>query len=180
MLYFIFMLFFPFLYCFILFTTSHLGPSFLLLILFYFIFICFCLGILDGWFLYCWFPGAIKWGFNYPLGRWCQHESPYVKGLLKIFFFFPTCLSILLLRDDAIFFSNEISRIWFKKLNFICFQKADRDFIVSLLSLIRNFRRAVELHEDLAQSTLSPAELITGCFDGFKVVQPIILLVLIF
>ncbi|XP_023928773.1 uncharacterized protein LOC112040103 [Quercus suber] len=47
-------------------------------------------------------------------------------------------------------------------------KKADRDFIVSLLSLIRNFRRAVELHEDLAQSMQSPAELITGCFDGFK------------
>jgi len=36
------------------------------------------------------------------------------------------------------------------------------------------------LHEDLAQSTRSPAELITGCFNGFKVVHPVILLVLIF
>lgn len=52
------------------------------------------------------------------------------------------------------------------------FQKADREFTASLLSLICNFRRAVELHEDLVQSTQSPAELITGCFDGIKVAYP--------
>ncbi|XP_059448695.1 uncharacterized protein LOC132179909 isoform X2 [Corylus avellana] len=50
-------------------------------------------------------------------------------------------------------------------------KKADREFTASLLSLIRNFRRAVELHEDLVQSTQSPAELITGCFDGIKALE---------
>lgn len=71
---------------------------------FYFIFICFCLGILDGWFLYCWFPGAIKWGFNYPLGRWCQHDSPYVKGLLRIFF--PNMSIHFIIARWCYFFSN--------------------------------------------------------------------------
>lgn len=50
-------------------------------------------------------------------------------------------------------------------------KKADRDFTASLLSLIHNFRRAVELHEDLAKSVQSPAELISGCFDGIKALQ---------
>ncbi|XP_062165967.1 uncharacterized protein LOC133872450 isoform X2 [Alnus glutinosa] len=48
-------------------------------------------------------------------------------------------------------------------------KKADREFTANLLSLIHNFRRAVELHEDLVQST--PAELITGCFDGIKALE---------
>ncbi|XP_015887472.3 uncharacterized protein LOC107422525 [Ziziphus jujuba] len=50
-------------------------------------------------------------------------------------------------------------------------KKADREFIVSLLSLIHNFRRAIELHEDLSQGTQHPAELVTGHYDGIKVLQ---------
>ncbi|KAF3457664.1 hypothetical protein FNV43_RR02322 [Rhamnella rubrinervis] len=50
-------------------------------------------------------------------------------------------------------------------------KKADREFTVSLLSLIRNFRMAIEMHEDLSQGTQNPAELLTGCYDGIKVLQ---------
>jgi renin receptor len=50
-------------------------------------------------------------------------------------------------------------------------KKADREFAVSLLSLIRNFRRAIEMHEDLSHGTQNPAELMTGCYDGIKVLQ---------
>lgn len=51
-------------------------------------------------------------------------------------------------------------------------QKADREFTVSLLSLIRNFRKAIEMHEDLSHGTQNPAELMTGCYDGIKVMCP--------
>ncbi|KAF9688916.1 hypothetical protein SADUNF_Sadunf01G0037600 [Salix dunnii] len=47
-------------------------------------------------------------------------------------------------------------------------KKAYREFIASLLALFRNSRRAVEMHEDLSQSTQPPAELVKGCFDGLK------------
>ncbi|KAJ7009968.1 hypothetical protein NC653_000626 [Populus alba x Populus x berolinensis] len=47
-------------------------------------------------------------------------------------------------------------------------KKANREFIASLLALFRNSRRAVEMHEDLSQSTQPPAELLKGCFDGLK------------
>ncbi|XP_061991159.1 uncharacterized protein LOC133709436 [Rosa rugosa] len=50
-------------------------------------------------------------------------------------------------------------------------KEADRKFITSLLALIRNFRRAMELHEDLLHSIHSPAELLTGSFDGIKVLE---------
>ncbi|KAG6731265.1 hypothetical protein I3842_01G120400 [Carya illinoinensis] len=50
-------------------------------------------------------------------------------------------------------------------------KKADREFTVSLLSLISNFKKALELHEDLVDSAHSPAELIMGCFDGIKALQ---------
>lgn len=50
-------------------------------------------------------------------------------------------------------------------------KEADRKFTTSLLVLIRNFRRAMELHEDLLHSIQSPAELLTGCFDGIKVLE---------
>lgn len=49
-------------------------------------------------------------------------------------------------------------------------QKADRKFIESLLSLIRNIQRAIELHQNLPEDMHSPAELMTGSFDGIKVV----------
>ncbi|KAM5552698.1 hypothetical protein ABKV19_025088 [Rosa sericea] len=50
-------------------------------------------------------------------------------------------------------------------------KEADRKFITSLLVLIRNFRRAMELHEDLLHGIHSPAELLTGSFDGIKVLE---------
>ncbi|PWA89839.1 type 1 membrane protein [Artemisia annua] len=48
-------------------------------------------------------------------------------------------------------------------------KKADREFIRSIIYLIHNVQRAVQLHEDLPEST--PAELIKGQFDGFKAFQ---------
>lgn len=50
-------------------------------------------------------------------------------------------------------------------------KKADREFALSVLSLIRNFRRAIEMHEDLFHGTRGPAELLSGSFDGIKVLQ---------
>lgn len=41
--------------------------------------------------------------------------------------------------------------------------------MVGLLSLTRNVKRAIQMHHDLSQSTQSPAELLTGCFNGIKV-----------
>ena len=48
-------------------------------------------------------------------------------------------------------------------------QKAEREFITSLVSLIDNIRRAMDMHQDLSGSMRNPAELITGSFDGIKV-----------
>ncbi|XP_010241117.1 PREDICTED: uncharacterized protein LOC104585816 [Nelumbo nucifera] len=50
-------------------------------------------------------------------------------------------------------------------------KNADREFIMSLLSLIHNVRWAMEMHEDFSGSTHSPAELMTGCFTGIKALQ---------
>ncbi|KAH6816177.1 hypothetical protein C2S53_006395 [Perilla frutescens var. hirtella] len=50
-------------------------------------------------------------------------------------------------------------------------ERADRDFATSLVLLISNMRKAIELHQVLTKSERSPAELITGRFDGIKVLQ---------
>ncbi|XP_057429518.1 uncharacterized protein LOC130722713 isoform X2 [Lotus japonicus] len=50
-------------------------------------------------------------------------------------------------------------------------KKAERNFVVGLLSLTRNVKRAIQMHDDLSQSTQNPAELLTGCFNGIKVFQ---------
>ncbi|CAN6580098.1 unnamed protein product [Malus baccata var. baccata] len=50
-------------------------------------------------------------------------------------------------------------------------KESDRIFTTSLLSLIRNFKRATEMHQDLSHNIHSPAELLTGRFDGIKVLQ---------
>ncbi|KAM1036628.1 hypothetical protein ACFX15_030883 [Malus domestica] len=50
-------------------------------------------------------------------------------------------------------------------------KESDRIFTTSLLSLIRNFKRATEIHQDLSHNIHSPAELLTGRFDGIKVLQ---------
>ncbi|KAL8240206.1 hypothetical protein R6Q59_013561 [Mikania micrantha] len=47
-------------------------------------------------------------------------------------------------------------------------KKADREFTTSIISLIHNVQRAIQVHEDLDGS---PAELINGRFDGFKAFQ---------
>ncbi|TKY72397.1 hypothetical protein E2542_SST01137 [Spatholobus suberectus] len=47
-------------------------------------------------------------------------------------------------------------------------KKAERKFIVGLMSLTRNVQRAIQMHDDLSQS---PAELLTGCFNGIKVLR---------
>ncbi|CAK7336253.1 unnamed protein product [Dovyalis caffra] len=50
-------------------------------------------------------------------------------------------------------------------------EKANGEFIASLLALFRNSRKAIEMHEDLSQSTQPPAELLKGCFDGLKALE---------
>lgn len=40
----------------------------------------------------------------------------------------------------------------------------------SVLSLIHNIRRVAEMHQDLSGSMQNAAELLTGCFDGIKVI----------
>ncbi|GMP77837.1 hypothetical protein CsSME_00033979 [Camellia sinensis var. sinensis] len=57
------------------------------------------------------------------------------------------------------------------RLNLHMSKKAEREFITSLVSLIGNIRRAMEMHQDLSGSMRNPAELITGSFDGIKVLQ---------
>ncbi|KAI8537998.1 hypothetical protein RHMOL_Rhmol09G0066700 [Rhododendron molle] len=56
-------------------------------------------------------------------------------------------------------------------LNLHMSKKADREFIGSLVSLICNIRRAMDMHQDLSGSMKKPAELIRGSFDGIKVLQ---------
>ncbi|CAI9780491.1 unnamed protein product [Fraxinus pennsylvanica] len=46
---------------------------------------------------------------------------------------------------------------------------ADKEFIRSLVSLIHNIRRAIDMHQGLSESLHSPAELIAGRFDGIKI-----------
>uniref|UniRef100_A0A5B6ZQP0 DUF7794 domain-containing protein n=1 Tax=Davidia involucrata TaxID=16924 RepID=A0A5B6ZQP0_DAVIN len=50
-------------------------------------------------------------------------------------------------------------------------KKADREFTTNLVSLIRNIRRAMEMHQDLYGSMHKPAELMTGIFYGIKALQ---------
>lgn len=50
-------------------------------------------------------------------------------------------------------------------------QQADREFTISLITLIYNVQRTVQMHEDLSGNILSPAELIKGRFDGIKVIN---------
>ncbi|KAI3704250.1 hypothetical protein L1987_74466 [Smallanthus sonchifolius] len=47
-------------------------------------------------------------------------------------------------------------------------KKADRKFIASIISLVHNVQRAIQVREDLVGSVPTPAELINGRFDGFK------------
>eukprot|EP00262_Sarcandra_glabra_P001162 TRINITY_DN11180_c0_g1_i1.p1 TRINITY_DN11180_c0_g1~~TRINITY_DN11180_c0_g1_i1.p1 ORF type:complete len:379 (-),score=59.06 TRINITY_DN11180_c0_g1_i1:320-1456(-) len=56
-------------------------------------------------------------------------------------------------------------------LNLHMSRKADREFAVSLVSLVRNIKSAMEMHEDFTRSPLDVAELVTGCFTGIKALQ---------
>ncbi|XP_024983706.1 uncharacterized protein LOC112519702 [Cynara cardunculus var. scolymus] len=50
-------------------------------------------------------------------------------------------------------------------------KNADREFTTSLVSLIQNVQRAVQMHQDFSRSTHSPAELVMGRFDGVKALK---------
>ncbi|XP_042047515.1 uncharacterized protein LOC121793552 [Salvia splendens] len=50
-------------------------------------------------------------------------------------------------------------------------ERADREFTTSLVMLIGNMKKAMELHQVLTKSERSPAELMTGRFDGIKALQ---------
>lgn len=94
------------------------------------------------------------------------------------------CLRSFIIIYNLLYFKLNHSfykfRIFIRRLDFDCLQKANREFIASLLALFRNSRRAVEMHEDLSQSTQPPAELLKGCFDGLKVTISIFISYIIF
>jgi len=46
--------------------------------------LCF-LVIFDRWIICPWHPRAIKWSAFRSFGKWCLGESPYVKGVIRIF-----------------------------------------------------------------------------------------------
>ncbi|XP_027364717.1 uncharacterized protein LOC113871814 [Abrus precatorius] len=50
-------------------------------------------------------------------------------------------------------------------------KRAERKFVIGLVSLTQNVQRAIQMHDDLSLSTQSPAELLIGCFNGIKVLQ---------
>ncbi|XP_058182245.1 uncharacterized protein LOC131300423 isoform X1 [Rhododendron vialii] len=56
-------------------------------------------------------------------------------------------------------------------LNLHMSKKADKEFIGSLVCLIRSIRRAMHMHQDLFGIMKKPAELIRGSFDGIKVLE---------
>ncbi|GLU08720.1 hypothetical protein SLE2022_256160 [Rubroshorea leprosula] len=50
-------------------------------------------------------------------------------------------------------------------------KKGEREFVLSLLALSDNIRRAMEMHRDILLNIQRRAELIMGCFDGIKALQ---------
>ncbi|KAF9610789.1 hypothetical protein IFM89_024898 [Coptis chinensis] len=56
-------------------------------------------------------------------------------------------------------------------LNLHMSKETDREFIVTVVSLIRNIRRATEMHVDSSRSIHSPAELMIGSFSGLKALR---------
>ncbi|KAI3523600.1 hypothetical protein L1887_01848 [Cichorium endivia] len=50
-------------------------------------------------------------------------------------------------------------------------KQADREFTISLITLIYNVEKAVQIHQDLSGSELTPSELIKGRFNGIKVLK---------
>lgn len=50
-------------------------------------------------------------------------------------------------------------------------KKSEREYVVGLLSLIRNVEKAIQMHDDLSQSSWNPAELLMGSFSGIKALR---------
>ncbi|KAG1361510.1 hypothetical protein COCNU_09G009730 [Cocos nucifera] len=50
-------------------------------------------------------------------------------------------------------------------------KKADLHFASSLVSLFRSIKKAVQIHEDLARSSVNPAELLIGHFTGIEALE---------
>eukprot|EP01018_Ginkgo_biloba_P009712 Gb_34405 [translate_table: standard] len=50
-------------------------------------------------------------------------------------------------------------------------KRADQTFATELVSLLRNIRQAISLHEHLAESSHNPAELLMGSFRGVEALQ---------
>lgn len=64
-----------------LFSLYTKGIWVLVLILIWFF---FPLGILDGWFICCWYIGTAKWRVEHPFSQWRQLEASDVKGSLRL------------------------------------------------------------------------------------------------
>lgn len=56
-------------------------------------------------------------------------------------------------------------------LNLHLAKKADQSFAISLVSLTRHIKKAVENHEVFAESIISPAELLLGRFTGIEALE---------
>jgi len=50
-------------------------------------------------------------------------------------------------------------------------KKADREFAISLASLVHNIRVAGEMHADFVGGMRNPAEILTGCFTGIQALR---------
>ncbi|KAL6517089.1 hypothetical protein OROHE_017795 [Orobanche hederae] len=50
-------------------------------------------------------------------------------------------------------------------------ERADREFATSLVLLVNSIRQAKDIHQTSIKNEISPAELITGRFDGIKALQ---------
>ncbi|KAH7691583.1 hypothetical protein IHE45_01G008400 [Dioscorea alata] len=50
-------------------------------------------------------------------------------------------------------------------------KKADLKFVLSVVSLVRNIKNAVKIHEDISQSSVNPAELLFGRFMGIEALK---------
>lgn len=58
-----------------------------------------------------------------------------------------------------------------KSFNLHLQEKADRDFVTSIIALVHNIKKAMEVHEDFSKRANSPAELLIGSFSGFKALE---------
>lgn len=69
-----------------------------------------------------------------------------------------------------------------KKAYDFCYrwQEAERKFVLNLLDLYQNVRRAVNLHEDLSHGIERPAELTVGRFGGIDVRALVCILFFVF